>query len=292
MTHLRGLSTQAVDEITQERIRQGQHAAPNWHLDFFADTEPHVQELTRIGESSPPEFYTDLAIVASQLHELFSIETNAGRTKDQVEGKAAILVYDVIKGHRIPIPTLDEPRFWAYLSVAYFWPFAVWRQPQAFDKLARRLGSASDQREADSLGDDGEDTPDESVTYRDYLDGTKSWGCVPLRMYLRIKALGGSDRKGRASAIEKGTDFWQSHVLRIRLGEFPDIVRAMVDLQKTDEAYLTYNPLRRVAKRLSYAAFALDCSTLSTPELQELVWDVWRTECRWEGPPPWTAGSD
>lgn len=291
MTHLIGLPSQAVDDIARERVRQGQHALPNWNLDFTATVKPYVQDLARVGESSPADFYSDLSRLGSRLVGLVNAGMAAAQSPDQIEGKAARLLYAVIDRHQVPVPTLDEPRFWAYLSIAYFWPFTVWRQPDSFRTLARSLGSDEGELESHPSFDDDSDS-DEPGTYMDYLDGTKAWGCVPLRMYLRIKALGGSDRQGRASAIKKGTDFWQSHVLRIRLGDFPDIVRAMVDLQKTDETYLTYKPLRRVAKRLSYAAFSLDCSVLSKLELRNLVWDIWNTESQWDGLTPWEADPD
>ena len=73
--------------------------------------------------------------------------------------------------------------------------------------------------------------------------------CVLTRMYLRMAALGGSQHVALAACLPQATDFWRSHVLRVRTGCAPALVRAMVEGQRN--ARLRTDDLREFAKRVN-----------------------------------------
>ena len=88
-----------------------------------------------------------------------------------------------------PYEILDDSRFWNYLSVRYFSEFIVWRE---YEALAE--GNIE--------------------TY--FAASVES---IPLRLYLRanvvVESTGVYDL---AAQIPEATDFWRSHVLRVRTG--------------------------------------------------------------------------
>ena len=68
-------------------------------------------------------------------------------------------------------------------------------------------------------------------------------------MYLRAAAVGGLPFAEYASVLPKATDFWRSHVVRVRTGTAPSLVRAFVDMQR--QRRLPTDPLRQFAKALN-----------------------------------------
>lgn len=68
-------------------------------------------------------------------------------------------------------------------------------------------------------------------------------------MYLRMTALGGSKYGSHASRLRRSTDFWRSHIFRVRSGSAPALVRAMVEFQH--ENSLKTRELREFAKRIN-----------------------------------------
>lgn len=114
----------------------------------------------------------------------------------------------------------DDPGFWRYLSLAYFWEFIAWRESRAFAR----------------------------GNFEKYVDGMTSPECVLTRMYTRGASVGGLDHLESAEAV-RGTDFWRSHVLRVRTGTAPPVVRALVEMQETRP--LERDDLREFAKALT-----------------------------------------
>src|SRR5438132_5710573 len=105
------------------------------------------------------------------------------------------------------VETLDDPGFWAYLASGPFWFFVKWRE----DPTKRKL-----------------------ETYYKYLDGRANDACVPLRMFLRAQAVEKDGDYSLASSIERGVDFWRSHVLRVRTGGKIELARAVAEEQLED----------------------------------------------------------
>ena len=140
--------------------------------------------------------------------------------KEPFEGRVAVAVFDFLNA--LPIEVLDDPGFWRYLAVSRFWWFIRWR-------------------EAGPVGKGNADT---------YTDGRRNTEHIPLRMYLRVKAVAESGNKDAAAELEKCTDFWRSHVIRVKTGTAAPLASEFVKLQASP-LRLSTTPLRDYAKRLN-----------------------------------------
>lgn len=90
-----------------------------------------------------------------------------------------------------------------------------------------------------------------------------------------MAALGGSEHADLASAVPGGTDLWRSHILRVRIGEHPPLVRAIVRRQSDQGKRLTTNPLREFAKELTRTLTNLVPALLDDGEADDLVAEIW-----------------
>jgi hypothetical protein len=159
---------------------------------------------------------------------------------DQFEGKMAEHVYRAVSG--LPIEVLDDPGFWAYLAAGRLWFFTRWRE----DPETRN-----------------------TETYHVYVDGIKGDMCVPLRMFLRAKAVAEDDDFTLTSAVPAGTDFWRSHLLRVKSGGKKELARAIVAQQRDDR--MTVGPLREYAKRINRRWSNQVIQTLDAAECEEIA---------------------
>lgn len=124
----------------------------------------------------------------------------------------------------IPIEVLDDPGFWRYLAVKHFWWYTA-------------------KREA---------TPISKGNINNLVDATKPAEQIPLRLYLRTKAIDSDGDVALAGEISESTDFWRSHITRVRVGSAPVVARKFAEKKRDDDQrQLTTNPLRRVARRLN-----------------------------------------
>ena len=171
---------------------------------------------------------------------------------DQVEGKAAVELFGAINDAEVPVAALDDPMFWSWVSLASLWNFIIWRQPTAF---AQADGSAD--------------------AWNQYVDGRLSYECVASRMYLRVVALGGSEHAHLASAVPGGTDLWRSHILRVRVGEHPPLVRAIIRLHVDPTTRLPTNSLREFAKELNRTLTNFVPTLLNDKEADALIGEIW-----------------
>ena len=167
---------------------------------------------------------------AAEIRELMAAADQRGTKRDQVEGEASAILYTALSpeeatGHRgVDVAVVDDPGFWRYLSLRWFWDFVEWRQwkkPERFKES----------------------------THLVYVDAFNSTECVLTRMYLRMAALGGSEHEDLASCLPHATDFWRSHIVRVRTTGAPRLVRAMVEAQRN--ARLKTDDLRELAKRVN-----------------------------------------
>ena len=159
------------------------------------------------------------AAVELVAREMNDISKPSARDRDRVEGRAAVLLYEALS--RADVGALDDPGFWRYLSLAHFWDFIAWRESGAF----------------------------QTGKFERYVDGVDARECVLTRMYGRGAAVGGLDHLDVAESVTAATDFWRSHVLRVRTGTAPPVVRALVKMQSTDR--LSTDELREFAKALN-----------------------------------------
>jgi hypothetical protein len=124
----------------------------------------------------------------------------------------------------IPIEVLDDPGFWRYLAVKYFWWFTAHRES---DPIARG-------------------------NFTNLVDATLPAEQIPLRLYLRTRAIDVDGDVQLAGALAHSTDFWRSHINRVRLGSAPVVARVFAEAKLADtKGRLSTNPLRRVARRLN-----------------------------------------
>lgn len=161
---------------------------------------------------------TPIAECAQRINaEVALLQDDADR--DREEGRASVELYRALD--HVPIEVLDDPGFWRYLSLKYFWDFIQWREAKPF-----------------ANGNIGK-----------YVNAVSSTESVLPRMYLRAKALAGTDQS-LAWALNSATDFWRSHVIRVQTGSAPALAAAFVRSQR-DDHLTTGNGLRELAKVLN-----------------------------------------
>jgi hypothetical protein len=137
--------------------------------------------------------------------------------KEPFEGRLAAEIFPVLDA--LLVEVLDDPGFWRYVAVRYFWWFIAWREK---DPIAHgNVGT--------------------------YIDAKRNTEQIPLRLYLRAKAVGGDSHL--CQAIPKSVDFWRSHVIRVRTGSAEPLSRAFATAQAADR--MKTDPLRSYARRLN-----------------------------------------
>jgi hypothetical protein len=159
---------------------------------------------------------------------------------DQFEGAMSARLYEALSEY--PVEILDDPAFWAYLAAGPLWFFVKWRE----DPTKRKR--------------DG---------YQEYVDGRVNHACVPLRMYLRAQAVVDETDTSLPSAVTRGTDFWRSHIIRVRTGAAPDLARAVTEQQR--DSRMAVGPLREYAKRINRRWSNQVIHVLESEECQKLA---------------------
>lgn len=170
----------------------------------------------------------DLELIKStalQLRDdLEEFEASGASDKDAFEGQASAKLHAALAD--LPLAVLDDPGFWRYLAIAHLWAIVVWREPKAFEK--------------------------DWTKYRVYVDGRLQTECVPLRMFLRGQIAVVDGDYALTSAVPAATDFWRSHVARVRTSYSPVLARAFIREQVADR--MSTDDLRAYAKRLQRVA--------------------------------------
>jgi hypothetical protein len=139
-----------------------------------------------------------------------------------LEGALSGVVHNVLR--KLPVGILDDSGFWRYMTMTHGLDFVAWRESRAFES-----------------GD--------FARYRIYIDGANSTECVLLRMFLRGQICRYNDDYELATAVRRGSDFWRSHILRVRTGSTPVVARALVRQQEARR--MATGPLRDTARRLN-----------------------------------------
>lgn len=143
-------------------------------------------------------------------------DRNLSRDKEPFEGRLASSVFPYLDA--IPPEVLDDKGFWRYLAISRFWWFIEWREE---GRLEGNL--------------------------KPYVDARVPAEQIPLRLYLRAKAVAGDPHL--CQSIPKSTDFWRSHVLRVRTGSSATIASAFARMQSEDR--LATPDLREYARKLN-----------------------------------------
>ena len=195
--------TQSKTKDLSTRLTQGA-ATPNWEL-----------ERTWVGDGEE----VDLAPLSAALGEMKVAVDAAGKDllPEAIEGQFAGAVHKALR--ELPIPALDDPGFWRYLSLVEFWWFVVIREEAAIGR----------------------------GNVMTYVGGGRE--CVPFRMFLRGQAIRKDEDYSLAGAIPQATDFWRSHILRVKTGTAPPLARSFAQLQV--EKKMVSNDVRPFARRLN-----------------------------------------
>ena len=205
-----------------------------------ATVDPRVEWLG----TGPAIDLADVEAVAVEVEEMAREWTDPDR--DRLEGKASASLYGALV--RLPTEVLDDRGFWRFLALAYFWSFIAWREEKPFANGA----------------------------HLKYLDARSNTENVLTRMYLRAQSV--EDVSGIVTAsITQATDFWRSHVIRVRTGTAPPLARAFARRQATDR--LTTDPLRATARRINRTWSNVVLDLYDEDEATEIVTSAWpRTE--------------
>lgn len=165
------------------------------------------------------------------------------RDRDRFEGRVSGRLHDALVG--VPTEILDDRGFWRYMSLRYFWEFIAWREEGPFSK----------------------------GNYLKYVDAASNTESVLPRMYLRASAVGGGAHADLTGAIPNSTDFWRSHVLRVRTGSAAPVTRAFASKQA--ELRLMTDPLRETARRLNRTWTNVVLHLYDDDESGSLMSDLW-----------------
>ncbi len=191
--------------------------------------DPYGVEVQWVGQGEE----MDLSRIEEAAAEIRQLMINADQRvtkRDQVEGEAATILYQALTRDEstdrrtVDVVVLDDPGFWRYLALEWFWDFVEWREWKAPERF-------------------------KESTHLAYVDAANSTESVLTRMYLRMVGLGGSDHQELASCLPRATDFWRSHIIRVRTAGVPCLVRAMVGSQR--DSRLKTADLREFAKRIN-----------------------------------------
>lgn len=191
---------------------------------LLLDGEGIDVELHTVWEGREEELNVEpLAKVADQVTTQLAVFQKSGsKDRDLFEGQVAAELHPTLRD--LTVEALDDPGFWRWLTMKYFWDFVFWRESGTF---ASR----------------------EFEKYRKYIDGLSAAECVLMRMFLRAQAVVDGDDYSMTSAISSGTDFWRSHILRVRVGASPPVAKAFAHEQATHR--MPTGELRSYARRLN-----------------------------------------
>ena len=243
----------ACRQVARQRVRDRSDSDDRSIDDLDSDTRPACKE---VGEGQAVDM-TALEAARATIEGLLPSD-GTRHDVDRTEGRASVVLYRAVSDSGADVTALDDPGFWRYVSLAHLWNFAVWREPAFRPKQV-------------SLDEPG---PPKG-TYEQYVDGRNFFNCVATRMYLRVKCLGGLDHGDLAWAVTKGTDFWRSHILRVKAGEHPAFVRAIVRRQADPATRLDTKPLREFAKQLNRSLVNVVPAMLNEDAADAMVEQLW-----------------
>jgi hypothetical protein len=195
-----------------------------------------------VGRGAEPDL-PDVAAVSEEMKSALNDFLNGPHPNDQdsFEGAQSRLVYELLGGMETHI--LDDPGFWAWVSLCHFWWLVTWREGHAFEK--------------------------EPAKWLLYIDGTRPAECVLLRMFLRGQIAAHAGDPALASCLPRATDFWRSHITRVSTGRKPEIAAALIRSQANDK--LTTDPLRRFARRLNRMSTNVVLETYDKADADALI---------------------
>lgn len=225
---------QAQEVVRWRRERDGH--IPDWVAELRASASSPVDEIIKqISDDFTSAWYSNHEMKSGNGKKL------SGRRKDELEALLAVDFKTNID--KLPSRALIETDVWRYLAAVEMFDFISWRD--GVNCKMTSFGAVND---------------------------NPGFDCVPLRMYLRIRILQDGMVEGddlNELATFQGTDFWRSHVLRVKLGQEPRLIRRFMSAISDDQ--LNTNEVRRLAKILSRFSTNLTLESMSDDGLDELV---------------------
>jgi len=184
----------------------------------------HVSIDAKAGSEGTGDDVDEESLIEILRYYQMELETSPPKDNELFEGRLAAALFGWFDA--LPIEVLDDPGFWRYVSLRHFWWFIEWREAEPIDK----------------------------GNFNNLVDATLPAEHIPLRLYLRAKAVADGEDASLAGEIPKSTDFWRSHITRVRVASAPAMARAFAET-KRDEKFLDSplktERLRRVAKRVN-----------------------------------------
>jgi hypothetical protein len=173
------------------------------------------------------------------------LESTPPKDNELFEGRLAAAVYPYFSG--IPVEVLDDPGFWRYLAASRFMWFIRWR-------------------EADPIS---------NGNFKNLVDLSKPAEQIPFRLYLRAKAVDVDGDVAIAGQIPRSTDFWRSHITRVRVSTAPRVARSFAEAKRDDTSgRLTTSRLRAAAKRVNRAWTNVSLDLYDSQEAAEFIAEV------------------
>ena len=179
------------------------------------------------------------------------LESNSPKDNELFEGRLAAALFGWFDS--LPIEVLDDPGFWRYVSLRHFWWFIEWREAEPIAK----------------------------GNFNNLVDATLPAEHIPLRLYLRAKAVAEGEDASLAGEIPKSTDFWRSHITRVRVASAPAMARAFAEMKRDEKALdspLKTERLRRVAKRVNRMWSNVRLDMYDSVESKELMKEIVENE--------------
>ena len=183
-----------------------------------------------------------ITAVAETIRDEIATFDESGPKGDDYEGRQSGVIHLALR--ELPLPVLDDPGFWRYLALVHFWDLISWREPKALSS-------------------------EDWAKIRPYVDGRKPAESIPLRMFLRGQIAWDGDNHALAAAVPEATDFWRSHIVRVRTGYSPALAQAFVRLQR--DRRMTTDPLRAYAKKVNRVASNVLLHTYDDEQAEALL---------------------
>lgn len=192
--------------------------------DRAAGKDPSVDGVAIWRGTGETISFDTLDVVVGQMKTLLEkqgADPDLTTDKEPFEGALAVAIFGILD--ELPVEVLDDPGFWRFLAMSRFWWFVEWREHE----------------------------PLQRGNVLTYVDGRRNTETIPLRLYLRAKAVANGSNLQLASELKQCTDFWRSHVTRVRTGSAPNLSAALAKMQKDKVSRLTTNDLRAFARRVN-----------------------------------------
>jgi hypothetical protein len=204
----------------------------------FLATGPRSVEAEAVVRGTGSFFRLNLDKV-SEMAQLGSVQSleRLGYSSDQIESLVSIELYKALC--EAPYETLDDDGFWRYLSLAFFWNFVRWREGGSLER----------------------------GNFTKYVDCLNSREAVLPRMFIRGQLLVEGDLEEEATDLERATDFWRSHVIRVRTGASVEVTQGLVKYQIANT--LKTERLRDLAKNLRRRWLNIELKSLTQAEIRE-----------------------